>query len=434
MRRTGTTVSTVNTTITPLGAGATFTGGIEDIKLYGEITVNVAGAPANAPGTFIFEFSPDGINFDISVSRVLIGPSLIAQPLRNVLPFFRIKYVNGATPQTEFRLTTILHFDPAKPLSRYLDQDLDVNEPVEITRAVAAGKSPDGPFTNMPSSGEVTAQSTSTPLGGSASFNATGPITDAFGFTAVVVTIISDVPSVNMGVRFQWFADLAATRGLGESTFTYTAQPNQAHFQVPRQGRFFRMVYDNNSAAQTTFELVTTLLTGAPPSDVLSIADIIGPATLAQIVKANIVGQREDGDFANSELSNNNAQKVAIADRPSEIRGRVPFHIPIDNIALVTAPGTILHTVTVGKIFHLQSFSLKSLNDSPTNGHWTLTDAGTIKDSFVSSSRVAGAPAAASSSSPPLPEPITFATNIRLEEVTGVIDVSGFLNGYEEVP
>ncbi len=75
---------------------------------------------------------------------------------------------------------------------------------------------------------------------------------------------------------------------------------------------------------------------------------------------------------------------------------------------------------------------MKSLNDSASDGHWTLTDAGTIKDSFILPSRVAGTPSAVNSASPPLPEPITFGTTIRLEEVTGVIAVSGFINGYEE--
>jgi len=429
--RTGIVKSILNSTTTPLAGGASFTGVFEDVTRFAEMSLNTGGAPSNADGTFFFEFSPDGVNVDVSVGIPISGPGqLVPQPLRNVMPFFRIRYVNGSTPQTEFRLTTMYHWTSAKMLTRFLNQVILEDEPVENVRAVIAGKSPNGPFENLPATGGVASNTTSTPLGIGGVFD--GVVESTQGFITAAVTVISDVNSATGGLMFQWFKDSAGTILLKGSTFTYGSSPLGINISVPVQGPFFRIKYTNGGVAQTTFQLVLRLAVSPAPPDVVAIDDNITGTNTASVTKAQLVGKREDGVFANVALSNNESINVAINDRPSELRGRVEFHISINNIALVGAPGTTIHTVTAGKTFFLQSFKLVSLNDSSSDGHWNLTDAGTIKDTTPMSSRVAGAPATAASSSPNLPEPIKFATSIRLEEITGVIEVGGFLNGYEE--
>lgn len=146
----GIVVSTGNTSTIPLGAGASFTGAAEDVTTYHEVDINLGGAPANAPGTLYFEFSPDGTNWDVSVPLTLDGPSIVPLTLRVILPFFRVRYINGATPQTEFRLTTVFHKSSGKTLTRFLNQYIDYNEPVENMRAFISGARPDGSFGNVP--------------------------------------------------------------------------------------------------------------------------------------------------------------------------------------------------------------------------------------------------------------------------------------------
>jgi hypothetical protein len=146
----GIVVSTNNSTIIPLGASTTYTGTAEDITSYAEITVNLAGAPSNADGTLYFEFSPNGINWDVSVPTILTGPNIIPLPLRVVLPYFRIRYINGTTIQTSLRLTTVYHYGGAKHLTRFLNQIIDDGEPIEMTRSILVGKKPDLTYGNVP--------------------------------------------------------------------------------------------------------------------------------------------------------------------------------------------------------------------------------------------------------------------------------------------
>lgn len=149
---TGIVVSQGNSTSTPLGSNATFTGAAENVSSYEELDVNIAGSPSNAPGSLYFEFSPDGTNWDVSVQvsgAQLPGPSIAPLFLRVVLPWFRVRYVNGSTVQTAFRLTTAYHRTSAVRLTRFLNQTLDDTESIENVRAVIAHKHPDGSYVNV---------------------------------------------------------------------------------------------------------------------------------------------------------------------------------------------------------------------------------------------------------------------------------------------
>lgn len=144
-----TVVSKNNTTKIPLGAGAAFNGTADDLGSFQELDINVAGEPAIAPGTLYFEFSPDGENWDTSVAIALAGPVMPPLPLRVVNPFVRVRYENGPTPLTQFRLTTVLHHTSAKSLTRFANQQLRSNEPLEVVRAILALRAPSGDYENV---------------------------------------------------------------------------------------------------------------------------------------------------------------------------------------------------------------------------------------------------------------------------------------------
>jgi len=139
-------VSKNNSSIIPLGAGASFIGYTDNLSSFLEIDISLAGMPVNAPGTLCFEFSSDGIDWDVSVPISLLGPSIIPTPLRIILPFFRVKYINGATPLTEFRLTSVYHKECSIRTTRLLSQTIDPNEPLEVSR-IAKSVLPDGAAT-----------------------------------------------------------------------------------------------------------------------------------------------------------------------------------------------------------------------------------------------------------------------------------------------
>lgn len=150
MSRIETLLSKQNSTEAPLAANEVFNGQIDDLSSFQEIDITVAGAPDIAPGVFFFEFSPNGIKWDISVPIVLTGPSMTPLPLRVILPKFRVRYENGVTPLTELRVTTILHRTGAKPLTRFLNQPLRSDEPVEVVRSITTGINPTGLFKTTP--------------------------------------------------------------------------------------------------------------------------------------------------------------------------------------------------------------------------------------------------------------------------------------------
>lgn len=130
-----------NSTILPLAAGASFTGIWEDIRGFAELDINLAGAPSVAPGTMFFEFSPDnGTHVDVSVPLSVTGPGAVPLPLRTVLPYFRMRYVNGAIAQTELRLTIVYHYQTAARLTRFIDQTVGALEPVEMVGAIIVGQ------------------------------------------------------------------------------------------------------------------------------------------------------------------------------------------------------------------------------------------------------------------------------------------------------
>ncbi|HVI41776.1 MAG TPA: hypothetical protein VM577_14080 [Anaerovoracaceae bacterium] len=165
-------VSKNNSTTVPLGAGQSFTGQFDVLTSWQELDINVAGSPSNAPGTLTFEFSPDGTHWDTSVPLTLSGPNIIPVTLRTVLPYFRVIYVNGITPQTEFRLTTIFHRGSSKQLSRFLSQPIDENEPIENVRVAEGERSTIGTTTTVDASAtNVTLLALNTSRTGATIFN-----------------------------------------------------------------------------------------------------------------------------------------------------------------------------------------------------------------------------------------------------------------------
>jgi len=431
--KTGIVISVSNSTTVALGAAQTFTGVAEDIRAFPETTINLYGEPSVAPGTLYFEYSPDGINWDVSVPYTLDGPqSFVPLPLRTVLPYFRVRYVNGATPLTVLRLTTVFHWEAAKQITRVINQVVDENEPVENVRAFIGGKSPDGPYQNLPAAGVVSDQSTTVTLLAGAQFNTAGPITPITGFVAVGVTVISDQSSASGGVDIQFFKDSAGTIIVKEAMFTYGSPGTGANFSVPTTGSYFRVKYTNGAVNQASFTLITNLFVTAPPPDVLSVADTVTGNNASQIVKAILAGQKENGDYANSRLSNSGSQLVAITDRPSEVRNRTRVEIVDARRSLVVSPGTIIYTVTVGKALYISSIVITAINDANAIGEFYVADGLTPRMPFVLANKATGAPASYSAPSPFLPEPIKFLTDVRLIEVTGDVITGVTLIGYEE--
>ena len=137
-------VSLYNSTNTPLIGSATFTGGWEEVYQYNSITVI---CKTDQIGTLYADFSTDAIDTTKTV-QLTDGTSVPNGECHNLITkarFFRLRFVNGATPQTTFKIQTIYSLDAkiTQTTSRLNDQ-LNPYEDVLLTRSILTGTQPNG--------------------------------------------------------------------------------------------------------------------------------------------------------------------------------------------------------------------------------------------------------------------------------------------------
>ena len=145
------TVSTGNSSSTPLGIDGVFTGTFVEILNHAHITVLVKADQVSATDGLKIEWSTDGItvhdndSFTIPVNAAKIftfGPEA---------RYFRVTYTNGGVAQTSFNLQTILKPFYQKPSTHKLSGGLSNEDDVEIIKAVIAGENAEslGTFINV---------------------------------------------------------------------------------------------------------------------------------------------------------------------------------------------------------------------------------------------------------------------------------------------
>jgi hypothetical protein len=97
----GQKVSTVNSSATPLNAGATFTGTGEDVSGFNSVVV---AAKTDQDGTMYVEFSPDNTNWDSSLSQGVAAGTNEVHRFTITRRYFRLRFTNtSASNQTYFR-------------------------------------------------------------------------------------------------------------------------------------------------------------------------------------------------------------------------------------------------------------------------------------------------------------------------------------------
>lgn len=284
-----------NSTTTPLAAGATYTGTATDISLYQQVNLTLYARPSQiqgdgttAKGTLFFEFSPDNINWDISVPALVRDPGLVIPiPIINVGRYFRVRYVNdggalaisifgltdtAGTPtlQTSFRLQTQLLPQATKELTRTLDQSISGSDAVTLTRSAATGRNPDNNYVNQALGGTKTLSPTPTVLGASGVY--TSGWMDCESFPTVRLLVSSDQISAEGGVRFQW-----SDTPTGVVVQTFEARSFRSGHTTPgrvllsgTRARYLRIVYTNGLTPQTRFFLGLRL-NPAPLTDLVRI-------------------------------------------------------------------------------------------------------------------------------------------------------------------
>lgn len=102
-------ISAGNSTTTPLGSNATFTGSSEEVTQYAAIGIGIG---VDRSGVLNFQFSNDGTNWDqdqaytVTVTTPGVTQGFYFQSAAEA-KYFRVVYVNGATAQGVFRLQSV---------------------------------------------------------------------------------------------------------------------------------------------------------------------------------------------------------------------------------------------------------------------------------------------------------------------------------------
>lgn len=113
-----------NSSTTPLGGAAAFTGTARESTHTRAVTVTVFADQDSAAGGLQFQWSTDSSNWDLAESYTIPASVAHSFTLTPKAQYFRIVYTNGATPQGAFRLETI-----AQPIATTSERILSASYP-----------------------------------------------------------------------------------------------------------------------------------------------------------------------------------------------------------------------------------------------------------------------------------------------------------------
>lgn len=133
-------VSTNNSTATPLGIDAVYTGTSEDVSAYATILISVLADQDSATGGLSIQFSTDDSNWDFVQTHSIEANTAHTVLIPIQAQYFRIVYTNGGTGQSSFEIQTILQGKAPSPHLESLDGDVQDEHIVQTTRSVLSGK------------------------------------------------------------------------------------------------------------------------------------------------------------------------------------------------------------------------------------------------------------------------------------------------------
>lgn len=145
------------------------------------------------------------------------------------------------------------------PITTSLDQLLFDQFPAPVTRAVGAGKNPNGVYENVPLGGTIAITPTPTPLGIGATY--TSDVIDTNLYPTLLLLAGADKESATSGLLFEWSETEAFTVVRSTQRYTFRVGNITDGLLIPEEtrARYLRLKYTNGATAQTRFFLNLTL-------------------------------------------------------------------------------------------------------------------------------------------------------------------------------
>jgi len=314
-----------NTTTTPLGAGATFTGIGTDILGYAQININYyADQDADADG-IEFQFSHNNVDWFKGTPEYNYQTGQYRTFQLGIYGrYFRVVYTNGVTAQSEISIETLLLTKISHVSVHRVDSSITDDRSVQVVKSINTARQPDGDYINAKADGiavdiDNNSIKTSSPLGVSGIYES-GWI-DSDGYKSIEISIQSDVASDIDGIVVEFTDDANATTPTVISTQTFTfsvkdVEAGQLTLYLPPRLDGYRIRYINGIAAQTTFELESTLRTASVQPISLPIASPIVDSTNAEVIRTVLAGNKVDSNleptefYGNAEVTSNNSLKT----------------------------------------------------------------------------------------------------------------------------
>jgi hypothetical protein len=128
-------VSTNNSTSTPLGISATFTGTGEDVHDYGALTCQLYADEDSAANGMTFQFSTDNTNWDDVYSFTMTGGETRRFQFPVCAQYFRLVYTNGTTAQTVFRVQTLLKHTNTLTSIHKIEDNVSTDRSAQLVKA-----------------------------------------------------------------------------------------------------------------------------------------------------------------------------------------------------------------------------------------------------------------------------------------------------------
>lgn len=281
-----------------------------------------------------------------------------------------------------------------------------------------------------------TANSTTTPLGALATF--TGQWTDVTLYDGVTVLVDGTAVPTAAGTLAMQFSHDGSTvhRSISIAVDDVAATPPRTLGCI---ARFFRIVYTNGGVAHSTFDLQVMLKVGFVRL-VSRLDQAIGTDEDVQNIRAMLSGLDVlAGSFSNVSVASSTNQagsysalQVATGARPSQLPGRTPIVIVVDNI---TAP-SLEHTVALSKTLYVTDLLLTIVNQGAVTGLLEIYDALSATGSpllpISSADPGSGGDDTITVFNHSFQEPLAFSTGVFFDEVAGTLVMSGVMLGYEE--
>lgn len=134
------TVSTENSSSTPLSANGEFTGSFTDCLNHADIGLSIYASHDSASNGLIIEYSSDSTNVDTQLNFSITGGVGKIYNFGTHSRYMRVRYVNGSTSQSSFRLQTLLKRVRSKPSSHRIGDAVSIEDDAELVKSVLMGE------------------------------------------------------------------------------------------------------------------------------------------------------------------------------------------------------------------------------------------------------------------------------------------------------